>query len=161
MNLDNYKFIKKINTNDFYLLQFDGASKGNGGESGGGSVLYKILLESKKKIFKYGEYLNNATNNQAEYNGLIGGLKKAISLNIKNILIEGDSKLVIFQLLNLWKVKNEILKELYNKVKELFNEFDSIGLRHIYREYNKKADSIANDTVILKNNIYKIYKKNI
>ena len=68
-------------------------------------------------------------------------------INIKNIIIEGDSLLVINQLLGKWKVKSENLKSLYEKASTLLKEFDSYTLKHIPRSENKKADKLANNAM--------------
>jgi ribonuclease HI len=105
---NNYITIKGIFMPNSTLLQFDGLSYPNPGISTSGAVLFD---HNNKVIFEVGEYIGFATNNQAEYNGLIIGLQRALELNIKNILIEGDSKLIIYQSAGKWKVNNEDLKQ--------------------------------------------------
>lgn len=142
-----YEFIKNdnIENNDYYLIQFDGGSRGNPGKSAGGAIIYHIDEFNKKTIInKSGKYIKYATNNQAEYIGLLCGIYKAKELNIKNILIEGDSLLVINQILNKWKIKNIILKNYYIKIIELFKYFNSIGCKHVKRILNTDADAIVN-----------------
>lgn len=141
------EFIKNeyIDNNDYYLIQFDGGSRGNPGESAGGAIIYHInKFNNKNIITKCGKYIEYATNNQAEYIGLLCGIYKAKELNIKNILIEGDSLLVINQILNKWKIKNIILKNYYIEINELFKYFNSIGIKHIKRILNIEADNIVN-----------------
>jgi len=134
-----------IDNNDYYLIQFDGGSRGNPGESAGGAIIYHINnFNNKNIITKCGKYIEYATNNQAEYIGLLCGIYKAKELNIKNILIEGDSLLVINQILNKWKIKNIILKNYYIEINELFKYFNSIGIKHIKRILNTEADNIVN-----------------
>jgi ribonuclease HI len=157
MDLSEYKFFKNNNHNNdkYYLLQFDGASKGNGNKSAGGSVLFN---SDNKIIFTYGQYLSKSTNNQAEYMGLLGGLEKAKTFGIRNLLIEGDSLLIIKQILGEYKVKNFILQKFHSKIIKLLNDhFDSIGIKHIYRNYNKIADGIANDAIKLEDDIFNYY----
>lgn len=129
-----------------FLLQFDGASRGNPGPSSCGFVIFELIPNSnEKKIFFYsGEYLDIATNNQAEYMGLYFGLKYCFEKKLKNISIEGDSNLVINQIKNVWKVKNEILFEIFNQVKKLMYHLNIISIKHILRDKNKIADSICN-----------------
>lgn len=141
---NNYIIIKGDFTPNSTLLQFDGLSYPNPGISTGGAVLFD---HNKKVMFEVGEYIGFATNNQAEYIGLIIGLQRAVELNIKNILIEGDSKLIIYQSAGKWKVNNEDLKVLNQTVKELTNKFDFVGIRHVYRNSNKYADRITNDVL--------------
>jgi ribonuclease HI len=124
-----------------YKLQFDGCSKSNPGIAGAGAVIYKFNEEISNKIKFVG---NNATNNTAEYVGLIIGLKEAISLGIKNIIVEGDSMLVIKQMKGEYKVKSNNLIDLYNEAKELSKNFEYISFNHVYRENNKRADELSN-----------------
>jgi len=124
-----------------YKLQFDGCSKSNPGIAGAGAVIYRFNEEISIKIQFVG---NNTTNNVAEYTGLIIGLKEAITLGIKSIIVEGDSLLVIKQLKGEYKVKSENLINLYNEAKQLSKKFDYISFKHIYREDNKRADELSN-----------------
>jgi len=151
----DFEYIKKSNNEEYYLLQFDGGSRSNPGEAGSGAVLYD---KNNNKIFEVGVYKEYATNNQAEYLGLIYGLKKAKKLGIKNIFIEGDSQLVIKQLLNKYKIKNEELKKYYDKIYILFEYFDSIAIKHIYRKYNYVADLIVNEVISNKYSVYRLWK---
>jgi ribonuclease HI len=124
-----------------YKLQFDGCSKSNPGIAGAGAVIYKFNKEINSTIQFVG---NNSTNNVAEYNGLIIGLKLAINMGIKTIDVEGDSLLVIKQMKGEYKVKSDNLINLYNEAKQLTTNFDYINFIHIYREKNKRADELSN-----------------
>ena len=114
-----------VNTMEFdYKLFFDGASKGNPGLAGAGAVIY----DEEEEIWHGSKFIGeNATNNEAEYNGLIIGLNKAIDLNIKSLLVNGDSLLVINQMKGDYKVKSKNLVDLYNEAKELEKMFDYIS----------------------------------
>lgn len=124
-----------------HKLQFDGCSKANPGIAGAGAVIYKFNKEISTKIQFVG---NNATNNVAEYTGLIIGLKEAINLGIKVLTVEGDSMLVIKQMKGEYKVKSGNLIDLYNEAKLLEKEFKYITFKHIYRENNTRADELSN-----------------
>jgi ribonuclease HI len=124
-----------------YILRFDGGCDPNPGNGGCGSV----ILKNNKIIAEKSRKLENTTNNKAEYKGLILGLKKAIKLNIKTILIQGDSKLVINQVSNLWKIKNEGLKPLHAKTQELLKNFDNYKLEWIPRDKNTIADRLSKE----------------
>jgi ribonuclease HI len=136
--------ILKGTLGESYLLQFDGLSEPNPGTSTAGAVIFS---PDKKPILETGEFMNFATNNQAEYTGLYIGLKAAIELGVKDILIEGDSQLIINQTQGKWKVKNEGMRILHKKVCDLLPNFNSIGIRHIYRVKNTYADKITNDVL--------------
>lgn len=124
-----------------YKLQFDGCSKDNPGIAGAGAVIYKFNEEISSKIKFVG---NNSTNNVAEYTGLIIGLKEAITLGIKRLMVEGDSMLVIKQMNGEYKVKSTNLIDLYNEANDLSKKFENIYFKHIYREHNKRADELSN-----------------
>ena len=132
-----------------YKLQFDGCSKNNPGLSGAGAVIYKY----DKEIWSGSLFVGlSATNNYAEYSGLIIGLQQAIELNIKNLHVEGDSLLVINQMTCKYKCNSENLIELYNKCNELKKKFDNIKFVHIFRNKNTRADQLAN-LAVEKNNV--------
>lgn len=126
---------------DIFTLFFDGCSKGNPGPSGAGAVIYKNDIE----IFNESKFVGNKeTNNVAEYNGLIIGLDNAIKLNISNLIVKGDSNLVINQMKGDYTVKSKNLLNLFNQAKNLENKFNNVEFLHIYRNDNKRADELAN-----------------
>jgi ribonuclease HI len=133
------------------ILRFDGGSRGNPGRAGCGFVILTSKTNDTPICYDYKYLGNEETNNYAEYNGLIMGLEDVIKHNIKNIIIEGDSLLVINQLLGKWKVKSENLKPLYEKASTLLKEFDNYTLKHIPRSQNKKADKLANNAMDMSN----------
>jgi ribonuclease HI len=135
------KGIMKGGPSEYILLQFDGASTPNPGRASAGAVL--LDKEDRGIIGEAGEYIDHATNNQAEYRGLRLGLTKAKEYGMKELLIEGDSNLIIQQVAGLWKVNHPALKEEHDAVKRLVDEFDVIGIRHVPREQNQKADEIT------------------
>jgi len=128
-----------------YLLQFDGLSEPNPGESTGGAVVFSP--NDRKPLFERGEYMGFGTNNQAEYTGLLIGIQSAIDMGIKEILIEGDSNLVINQVKGSWKVNNDKLKVINIQIRNLIENFTFVGIKHVYREKNVYADRITNDVV--------------
>ncbi len=128
-----------------YRLNFDGCSKGNPGKAGIGAVLYC----GENELWSSKQYIGNRTNNEAEYLALIFGLKAAISRSIDELLVCGDSMLVINQMNGSFKVKNQNLLELYNYAKSLCKSFKYIEFKHVYRQFNKRADKLANDSLIM------------
>ena len=143
-----------------WKLQFDGGSRGNPGVGGAGAVLYKNNQEQWSKTFYLGD---NITNNQAEYKGLIGGLKHVSTLDLPNLLVEGDSNLVINQVSGTWRVKNDELKILHDEVQEYINKIKDIRFQHIPRNENKRADQLANEAMDRKqdmNNIMSTWVNN-
>jgi len=125
-----------------YKLQFDGCSKGNPGLAGAGAVIYK----NGEEIWGSFSYVGNySTNNEAEYNGLILGLRYALDeLEIKYLTVEGDSLLVIKQMNREYRVKSLNLKLLSQEASLLAERFDYITFQHIYRNENKRADELSN-----------------
>jgi ribonuclease HI len=123
-----------------YVLNFDGCSKGNPGPAGIGAVISKSGSEEWCGC----QFIGNKTNNQSEYSALILGLKEALSRNIKQLQVYGDSLLVINQVTGQFKVKNVQLQELYKEALSLITKFDYIVFNHVYREFNKRADQLSN-----------------
>ena len=129
-----------LNSDSTYILNFDGASKGNPGLSGAGMVIYK----NGKEIWHSCKFLGKKTNNQSEYSALILGLKGAIELEIMHLTVLGDSLLVINQVNGLFKVKSEMIADLYKEVCLLKAQFTFVEFNHVYREFNKRADELSN-----------------
>jgi ribonuclease HI len=130
---------------DIYEMYFDGCSKGNPGLSGAGAVIYK----NGEEIWSNSYFVSDsATNNVAEYFGLIRGLKRAIKMNIRHLIVKGDSQLIIKQMTGQYQVKSESMIELYNIAKELETQFENISYEHVYRKYNKRADQLSNEGII-------------
>ena len=124
-----------------YSLYFDGASRRNPGPASFGGVIYN---ESGEEFDTYYKFIGTATNNVAEYCGLLAGLHRARDLNIKELKVFGDSNLIIQQVTGKWKVKNDTLRAIYNQIKEVEPFFTVISYQHVYRKDNKRADQLAN-----------------
>lgn len=137
-------FKKKIFPEYDHKMNFDGCSKGNPGLAGAGAVIYHHGKEIWSDSFFVGEMF---TNNHAEYAGLILGLQQAKELGIKNLLVEGDSLLVINHMNETYKCRSDNLIELYQKAKELESYFNSIKYEHVLRNKNKRADELSNVAV--------------
>lgn len=130
------------NTKDYYKLQFDGSADPNPGNTTAGCVLYD---KNNNIVFEAGFQLGYGTNNIGEYTGLLEGLKFCRDQKIKNLFVEGDSMLVVNQIIGSWKVKAENLKDLYTKSREIINNnFEFFAIKHVYREFNVYADEITN-----------------
>lgn len=124
-----------------YVLYFDGCSKGNPGPGGAGAVLYY----KGEEIWGASKFVGiRATNNTAEYGGLILGLQEAIIREISDLTVRGDSQLVIKQMRGEYKVKSDKLLELYTNAKTLCECFKNISYEHVYRDKNKRADELSN-----------------
>jgi ribonuclease HI len=127
-----------------FVMKFDGCSKGNPGLSGAGAVIYC----DDNEIWSGVKFVGiNATNNQAEYTGLIVGLTYALENQIEDILVQGDSQLIIYQMTGKYKCNSTSLIELYKKAKALEEKFKNVTYQHIYRKYNSRADHLSNIAV--------------
>ena len=146
--------LKEINTPKIYpefefVMNFDGCSKGNPGIAGAGAVIYNNEIEILSNTFFVGE---KATNNHAEYAGLILGLQQAVELDIKRLLVIGDSQLVINHMKGIYKCSSPNLIELYDRAKQLEKQFDEIFYEHVLRNFNKRADVLSNEGILKSNN---------
>jgi ribonuclease HI/probable phosphoglycerate mutase len=119
----------------------DGASRGNPGEAGAGSV----LLESNgQELAARSLYLGQCTNNVAEYKALLLGVQSALELGCARLEIFLDSQLIVRQLQGQYKVKHPTLKPLFFEVQDLLARMESWSVVHVPREQNKRADALAN-----------------
>jgi ribonuclease HI len=123
------------------IIYADGACRGNPGQASFGVVIYD---QSKQKLAELSEAIGVATNNQAEWRGLIAGVKKALELGVKRLAIFLDSDLVVRQARGEYKVKNPELQKLYLEFWQLRNQLTSIQIKHVPREQNRLADKLAN-----------------
>jgi ribonuclease HI/ADP-ribose pyrophosphatase YjhB (NUDIX family) len=126
------------------IVYTDGGSRGNPGPSASGFV---IMTTDKEIIDEGGEYLGITTNNQAEYKAVVVALESAKRLELKDLDFYIDSLLVVNQLNGKWRVKNEELRPVYEQIKELAKNFDSVKFTHVYRENNTYADGKVNEVL--------------
>ena len=120
---------------------FDGGSRGNPGPAGWGAY---IVNDDGTVLAELSGALGVATNNIAEYNGLIAALQWAVDHDLKSIAIKGDSLLIIEQMRGNYKVKNEGLKPLHMKARMLVMQIGDVRFEHVRREFNKDADRLSN-----------------
>ncbi len=126
-----------------HTLFFDGCSKGNPGRAGAGAVLYDA---EGGEVFAEAAFVGHAaTNNEAEYMGLILGLNEAVKLGIKDLHVCGDSQLVIRQMQGKYKVNSAKLIPLHRHATTLASNLTNIDFKHVYRASNKRADALSND----------------
>jgi ribonuclease HI len=125
------------------ILYFDGGSRGNPGRAAGGAV----IITSRGESHTAKKFLPHATNNEAEYTGLIVGLNKARELGIQSLEIKGDSNLVVNQIAGLWKVKSDRLFSLYTEARQALGNFSHFTIAWIPREENDLADKAVNQCI--------------
>lgn len=121
----------------------DGASRNNPGEAGAGIH----ILQDNKPAEKICRYLGRTTNNIAEYSAAIIGLERALELGARRVKLMADSELLVKQLNGQYKVKNEGLRPLYIKARELIAKIGAVEVQYISREMNKEADALANKAI--------------
>ena len=121
-----------------------GAARGNPGDAGCGAV---ILVKNGTVKQELSRYLGHATNNVAEYEGLIMGLEALLKLGKKRIRVQSDSQLLVRQLNGGYRVKDEKLKALFHKAIALLRQFETYRIVHVPRELNKLADRLANQGI--------------
>ncbi len=121
----------------------DGASRNNPGEAGAGI----FILREGEPVEKIAHYLGTTTNNIAEYKAAIIGLEHAVKLGAKSVKLHADSELMVKQLNGQYKVKNEGLKPLFLRAKELIAKIGSVTVQYIPREMNREADALANQAI--------------
>jgi ribonuclease HI len=120
---------------------FDGGARGNPGPAGWGVY---IVDDKGEVLAELSGSLGTATNNVAEYHGLIAALQWAANRDLKQIAIKGDSLLLIEQMRGNYKVKNEGLKPLHLKARMLVMQIGDVSFEHVRREQNKEADRLSN-----------------
>ncbi|MEV4160087.1 bifunctional RNase H/acid phosphatase [Nonomuraea dietziae] len=130
-----------------YLVEADGGSRGNPGPAGYGAVV--MDARDRQVLAEAAEAIGVATNNVAEYKGLIAGLTSVLDLAGEGAAVEVrmDSKLVIEQMAGRWKIKNEGLRPLAIEAQALVRRLRVTGWTWIPRERNKHADRLANEAM--------------
>ena len=126
-----------------YEIYCDGASRSNPGEASVGIS----ILKDKEEIDTIKKRIGIATNNVAEYLGLIEALKYCVEKNIMEVDIYLDSLLVVQQVNLEYKIKSKKLQEHYNQALDLINKINNIKINHVRREFNKRADQLANQAL--------------
>jgi len=130
------KLMEKTANVDFKAY-IDGGSRGNPGPAGWG-----VYIETYNQDI-WG-YLGVQTNNYAEYSALVQALTYASEQQCENVEIISDSELVVKQIKGEYAVRNENILPLWREAKNLIEKFDSFTIRHVRREFNKRADANAN-----------------
>ena len=121
----------------------DGGSRGNPGPAG-----YGVHIEREDgTIAELKESLGLATNNVAEYSGLIAALRWAAAHGISKLHIRADSELLVKQMRGEYRVKSPGLQPLYEQARALTRQIGDVTFEHVRREFNKEADRLANEAM--------------
>ena len=126
------------------VLYTDGGARGNPGPAAYGFVLE---AEDGTVLAAEGRPIGSATNNVAEYSGLIAGLRKAIELQIPSVEVVSDSELMVKQMRGEYRVKNEALRALSLEAARLAKEIGDVEYRHVKRAHNELADRLVNEAL--------------
>jgi probable phosphoglycerate mutase len=131
------------------LLNTDGGSRGNPGPAAYGYVIQDITdLGAVIILEKCGNYLGITTNNIAEYQGLLDGVKWVIThYPDAELQIKMDSLLIVNQVKGLYKVKSPGLFPIWQEVRGLLSRLPKWSIEHTYREGNSLADSLVNEAL--------------
>jgi len=126
------------------ILYTDGGSRGNPGPAGSGFVLRD---PAGSTLCASGHFIDRATNNQAEYDALLRGLRAALEHGCRNLEVRMDSELIVRQMTGEYRVKNAGLKGLFGQAKQLVRQLDTVRFVHVRREDNVDADRLANEAM--------------
>ena len=126
---------------DQIVAYIDGGARGNPGPAGYG---VRIERPDGSLVEEFGEPIGIATNNVAEYRGLIAALEWAKRHGHRRIHIRSDSLLLVQQMLGAFKVKNPGLQPLHMKARLLANDIGRVTFEHVGRALNAHADRLAN-----------------
>jgi ribonuclease HI len=122
----------------------DGGARGNPGPAAYG---YVLEAEDGTVLASHGEYIGTATNNVAEYSGLVAGLRKALELHVPEVEVRSDSELLVKQMRGEYRVKKEALRALSVEADKLARALGKVEYRHVRREENEEADRLVNEAL--------------
>jgi len=125
-----------------FIINTDGGARGNPGPAGIGVVIRDA--ETNALVEEHAKYLGETTNNQAEYQAVILGLKRAVHLGASEVDIVTDSELLVKQANGEYRVKNPDLAQRFLEMKNLCTQIGLCRFRHVPREKNKRADFLSN-----------------
>jgi ribonuclease HI len=125
-------------------LSTDGGARGNPGPAAYGDV---IETDEGHVLAAHGEAIGHATNNVAEYSGLVAGLQKAAELGVRELEVVSDSELLVKQMQGEYRVKNEALKALWEEASDLERQFAKVRYTAVRRAHNELADQLVNEAL--------------
>jgi ribonuclease HI len=126
------------------VVHVDGGSRGNPGPAAGAAV---IRAKDGELLAQVSELLGVATNNVAEYRGLLLGLRRARELGATDVELINDSELVAKQLSGLYKVRHPDMRPLHAEALAALRAFEHWSIRSVPREQNAAADALVNATL--------------
>jgi len=126
------------------IAHIDGGSRGNPGPAA-----YAVIVntEDGTRLASLSKYLGHATNNIAEYQGLLAALDYAIEHNYRRLRVISDSELLTRQINGQYQVRNPNLKPLHERARAMIGQFESFRIEHVRREQNREADRLVNEAI--------------
>ena len=125
-------------------LSTDGGARGNPGPAGYG---YVLEAGDGHVLAAHGEAIGHATNNVAEYRGLVAGMAKAAELGVRELEVVSDSELLVKQMRGDYRVKNAALRELWEEANDLERRFAKVRYTAVRRAHNELADRLVNEAL--------------
>ena len=125
-------------------LSTDGGARGNPGPAAFG---YVLEAEDGHVLAAHGEAIGHATNNVAEYRGLVAGMTNAAELGVRELEVVSDSELLVKQMRGEYKVKNAALCDLWEQAGELERRFAKVRYTAVRRAHNELADRLVNEAL--------------
>jgi ribonuclease HI/catechol 2,3-dioxygenase-like lactoylglutathione lyase family enzyme len=125
-------------------LSTDGGSRGNPGPAAYG---YVLEAEDGHVLAAHGEPIGRATNNVAEYRGLVAGMTRAAELGVRELDVVSDSELLVKQMRGEYRVRNEALKALWEEANDLEARFARVRYSAVRRAHNELADQLVNEAL--------------
>ena len=126
------------------IVNIDGGSRGNPGPAGYG---VRFADAGGTVVAEFGGTIGIATNNVAEYRGLLAALRYALDRGYTNLTVRSDSLLLVSQMRGEYKVKNPGLQVLHGEARRLVWELGRVRFEHVRREANAEADRLANQAM--------------
>ena len=121
----------------------DGGSRGNPGPAG-----YGVRIEQEDgSVVELKESIGIATNNVAEYSGLIAALAWAVAHRVSRLHVRADSDLLVKQMRGEYRVKSPGLQPLFEQARALVRQIGEVKFEHVRREFNTDADRLANEAM--------------
>jgi ribonuclease HI len=125
------------------VANIDGGARGNPGPAG-----YGVRIQQEDgTVVELKESLGIATNNVAEYNGLLAALRWGVEHGLKSLSVRSDSELLVKQMKGVYRVRSAGLQPLYDEARNLARAIGRVTFEHVRREFNKDADRLANEAM--------------
>ena len=140
----------------------DGGARGNPGPAAYGIILRKA---DGSTVVAAGKYVGRASNNVAEYYGLIAALDAAVQHGVRRLRVESDSELLVKQMEGQYRVKSPDLRPLHERAERLARGLEHFEIAHVPRERNREADRLVNaaldgEKIEIRNSIPKLRDEN-